>query len=254
MSMKEASASNWVAEKANATDAGFTLLGTSKGYASFSRAFQPSQDVFYSASDESGNREAGFAKFDGSNLVLRQPTATLVNGIYTSPTPPRVSFVGQVTVACTFNAAAFNTLWKAFQSFDPDGDGDINIPPELIDGLGEALAGKADQSALEDEIKARKDGDASLQGQIDALEIPNIDGLASEEWVTDQIDAIPETDLSEYAKTDYVDAADDALQSQIDDLAGGGIDLDPVRWSDITEKPESIQTLGVSNLINGGTF
>ena len=167
MSMKNARASNWVVERATASPTGFRLLGTSKGYTSFSRAFKAEDDVFYSAVDEEGNREAGFAKFNGSNLELRQPTASLVSGVYTSNSPQRVNFKGEVTISCTFNASAFNTLWKSMQTSNPDGDG--NIPPELIDGLGEALAGKADQSALEEEIKARKDGDEYLQDQINDL-------------------------------------------------------------------------------------
>ena len=169
MSMRDAKAANWVAERATSTGTGFRLTGSSKGYSTFGRAFSANEEVFYSASDDKGNRECGFATFDGSDLVARQPTATLVNNVYSVSAPQRVDFTGSVNVACTFNASAFNTLWQAIQVLDPNGDGEINIPPELIDGLGDALRNKADQSALDAEVEARKKGDADLQQQIDGL-------------------------------------------------------------------------------------
>lgn len=52
---------------------------------------------------------------------------------------------------------------------DIDGDGTINIPPELIEGLGGLLDAKADQTDLDAEIAARDSGDANLQAQIDGL-------------------------------------------------------------------------------------
>ena len=201
--MRDAKASNWVLEKAKTGISSFSLLGTSKGYASFSRAFEPGDDVFYSAHDSAGNREAGWATFDGKDIVGRSPTATLVNGIYSHGSPQKVSFSGDVEVSCTFNAVAFNILWKAFDALDPDGDGNINIPPELIDGLADALRNKADQVDLEAEIDARKEGDQDLQNQIDALE---------------------------------------------------GESLKSVKWSDIIEKPPSINALGVNDIITGGNF
>ena len=169
MSMKNAMAANWVAERARSESIHFQLLGTSKGFSTFARAFDAPQEVFYSAHDDNGNRECGYGTFDGRRIAKREPTATLVNGIYSVSSPPRVNFTSEVTVACTFNASAFDILWKALEAIDPDGDGSINIPPELIDGLGDALRNKADQAALEAEIKARIDGDAHLQTQIDEL-------------------------------------------------------------------------------------
>jgi hypothetical protein len=76
-----------------------------------------------------------------------------------------------VTLACTFNAAAFNLLFESLQALDPDGDGTINIPPELIDGLGDSLRSKADKVDLDKEIKDRKDGDKALQDQIDNIDV-----------------------------------------------------------------------------------
>ena len=53
---------------------------------------------------------------------------------------------------------------------DIDGDGNINIPPELIDGLVDLLGDKADKVDLEAEIAARIAGDQALQKQIDELD------------------------------------------------------------------------------------
>ena len=169
MSMRNAIAANWVAERANSVSTSFELLGSSRGYASFKRAFKSPQEVFYSAHDGNGNRECGYGTFQGNKIAKREPTATLVNGIYSVSSPARVNFTKEVTVACTFNASAFDILWKALEAIDPDGDGNINIPPELISGLGDALRNKADQEALDREIVARTEGDAYLQQQIDEL-------------------------------------------------------------------------------------
>ena len=38
------------------------------------------------------------------------------------------------------------------------------------------------------------------------------------------------------------------------EAAGGGADSDPVKWSEIEEKPDSIESLGTGNLINCGTY
>ena len=169
MSMKKARAQNWVAERARSVSIDFELLGASRGYVTFKKAFRSPQEVFYSADDGAGNRECGYGTFSGSKIVGREPTATLVNGIYSVSSPARVDFSGVITVACTFNASAFDILWKSLEAIDPDGDGNINIPPELIDGLGDALRNKADQAALDREIVARVEGDAYLQKQIDEL-------------------------------------------------------------------------------------
>lgn len=66
-----------------------------------------------------------------------------------------------------FDAIAENL--DVLSQIDIDGDGNINIPPELIEGLIEALDGKVDQSDLEAEIRARIEGDKALQDQIDSL-------------------------------------------------------------------------------------
>ena len=168
--MKNAISANWVAENGVATATGFTLKGSGKGYASFMKAFNAGDQVFYSAHDDRGNREAGYATFDGSNLINRHATATLNSGVYQHQSPPKVNFIGDITIACTFNAVAFNVLWKALDAIDPDGDGSINIPPELIDGLVAALNSKAEQADLEKEIQDRIDADKSLQDQIDAID------------------------------------------------------------------------------------
>lgn len=167
--MKHIRAANWVAELAEPTKDGFRLLGSSVGYSTFKQAFSSPQDIWYAASDEYGNREAGHAYFNGSRIKNRTPTASLVNGVYTHLAPTKVSFKGDVTLSCTFNSAAFNLLWESLQALDPNGDGNINIPPELIDGLIESLKEKADQVDLDAEVQARIAGDKALQVQIDEL-------------------------------------------------------------------------------------
>ena len=66
-----------------------------------------------------------------------------------------------------FDAIASNL--DLLSQIDIDGDGNINIPPELIEGLIDTLGDKADQVDLEAEIAARIAGDQNLQNQIDAL-------------------------------------------------------------------------------------
>ena len=167
--MNEAIASNWVAETCEATQTGFKLKGSSRGYTTFQRAFSVNTQVFYSAHDDRGNREAGYATFNGLDLENRQATATLYNGIYQDKSPQKIEFTGTLTIACTFNAVAFNTLWKALNSL---GLGDnIEIPPELVDGLVAALDSKADVSDLEAEIRNRIAADQNLQDQIDSIDV-----------------------------------------------------------------------------------
>jgi hypothetical protein len=188
--MKHIRAANWVAEVAESTSDGFKLLGSTKGYSSFKNAFNKPQDIWYAANDEHGNREAGHAYFNGSRIKNRTPTATLYNGVYNNAGPHQVQFKGQVTIACTFNSAAFNLLWESLQALDPDGDGNINIPPELIDGLVEGLRNKADQVDLDAEIQARIAGDKSLQDQIDGLSVGGNNDPVSWESVLDKPESI----------------------------------------------------------------
>jgi len=110
--MLDAKASNWVLEKFSSTPSGFDLLGTTKGYASFSRAFQDGTTVFYAASDDDGNREAGYGVYRGGKIVDRTPTATLSGTVYDDKNPSGLSFSKGGTIGGTFNALAFNTLWN----------------------------------------------------------------------------------------------------------------------------------------------
>jgi hypothetical protein len=196
--MKHIRAANWVMETATASIDGFTLLGTTMGYSSFRSAFSSPQDIWYAASDEHGNREAGHAYFNGSRIKNRTPTATLQRGVYSTLGPQRVQFQGEVTVACTFNSAAFNLLWESLQALDPEGDGNINIPPELIDGLIESLRSKADQVDLEAEVQARIAGDKNLQDQIDGLGDSIIDSETSWDEVLDKPQSISDLGYSNH--------------------------------------------------------
>jgi hypothetical protein len=78
-----------------------------------------------------------------------------------------------------FDAIAENL--NVLSQIDIDGDGNINIPPELIEGLVDALGDKADQVDLEAEIAARIAADKVLQDQIDALDP---DGSRTVSWDT----------------------------------------------------------------------
>ena len=112
MSIDSAVASNWVLEKFSAAADGFNLLGTARGYASFSRAFQDGTTVFYAASDDDGNREAGWGVYRGNRIVDRTPTATLTGTVYNDKNPSPLPFNKGGQIGGTFNALAFNTLWN----------------------------------------------------------------------------------------------------------------------------------------------
>lgn len=240
--MKNAISANWVAENGVATATGFNLKGSSKGYASFMKAFTAGDQVFYSAHDDRGNREAGYATFNGSNLVNRHATATLYNGVYQHQSPPKINFSGEITIACTFNAVAFNVLWKALDAIDPDGDGNINIPPELIDGLVVALDSKAEQADLEAEIAARIAGDKALQDQIDAID-PDGNRAVSWDEVEGKPSAFPPATHNhdgDYIKDETDPTVPDHVkgitQTDIDNWnAGGGGGAST--WDELTGKP-----------------
>ena len=71
---------------------------------------------------------------------------------------------------------------------DLDGDGNINIPPELIEGLPDLIGAKADQVDLDAEVAARIAGDKVLQDKIDAIDP---DGDLKVDW--NEIDGKPGT-------------------------------------------------------------
>lgn len=130
--MKGALASNWVVETATSTAGGFTLQGSAKGYTTFDRSFNNGDKVFYAAHDEQGNREAGWAEVSGRSLINRNPTATLLNDIYAEGDAlPEVSFSGPVTIACTFNAVAFDTIWD--HVFREDNPHNVTAPQVDLD-------------------------------------------------------------------------------------------------------------------------
>ena len=231
--MKHIRASNWVAETATPNATGFKLRGTSQGLHHIQWGLGNNEEVFYSAHDDSGNREAGYAKLSGTSLVNRHPTATLVNGVYNSTAPSLVNFSSDVTLACTYNASAFNLMFESLQALDPDGDGTINIPPDLIEGLADALRSKAEQVDLDSEIAARVAGDEALQDQIDNIDVSGGGG----DWadITNKpTEFPPETHThDQYAIGDDLDAETQArtdgdadLQAQIDGLDLSGEDYD----------------------------
>ena len=137
-----------------------------------------------------------------------------------------------------FDAIAENL--NLLSQIDIDGDGNINIPPELIEGLVDALGDKADQVDLEAEIASRIAGDEALQKQIDAIDP---DGNRTVSW--DEVEGKPSTfpPASHNHDGDYIkDETDPTVpdhvkgitQTDIDNWnAGGGAST----WDELTGKP-----------------
>lgn len=122
-----------------------------------------------------------------------------------------------------FDAIADNLDLLA--QIDIDGDGNINIPPGLIDGLAELLGDKADKADLEAEIAARIAGDQALQKQIDELDTGGGGGASSWDELTGKPTEFPPEAHSH--EIDDVTGLQDAL-----DAAGGA-----PAWDDVTGKP-----------------
>ena len=137
-----------------------------------------------------------------------------------------------------FDAIAENL--NLLSQIDIDGDGNINIPPELIEGLVDALGDKADQVDLEAEITARIAGDKALQDQIDAIDP---DGNRTVSW--DEVEGKPGTfpPATHNHDGDYIKGETDPTvpdhvkgitQTDIDNWnAGGGAST----WDELTGKP-----------------
>ena len=217
--MNEAIASNWVAETCEATQTGFKLKGSSRGYTSFQRAFAGNTQVFYSVHDDNGNREAGYATFNGLDIENRQATATLYNGIYQDKSPQKIPFTGTLTIACTFNAVAFNALWKALNTISPDGT--IDIPPSLINGLVAALDGKANVEDLRAEVLARIAADQNLQDQIDSIEVGDGGGGGASSWdelTGKPIEFPPEAHTHQQSDVNGLEQALGEIDTSLDDL------------------------------------
>ena len=109
--MLDAKASNWALEKFRVDGGSFALLAPADSYAAFGRAFQDGDTVFYAAADDDGNREAGYGVYRANRITERKPTATLIGQVYNDKNPAPLPFSKGGTIAGTFNAIAFNTLW-----------------------------------------------------------------------------------------------------------------------------------------------
>lgn len=141
-----------------------------------------------------------------------------------------------------FDAIAGNL--DLLSQIDIDGDGNVNIPPELIDGLVDALGGKADQIDLEAEIAARIAGDKSLQDQINALDP---DGDRTVDW--NEIEGKPaefppaaHNHDGDYLKTETDPTVPDHVKAiTTDDIdnwnAGGSGSGGASTWDELTGKP-----------------
>jgi hypothetical protein len=167
--LKDAKAANWVVESFENEPDGFKLLGTSKGYTSFSRAFNHGDKVFYAAHDDDGNREAGWAVYSGGNLTDRHPTATLHQNIYTEGTPAPIAFKGQCTIACTFNQLPFEMLWEHI--FDEENPHNVNadqVPQDPANGRGDNV-----QEALDSLSDSVNKSESDLEEHLEDFENPH---------------------------------------------------------------------------------
>jgi hypothetical protein len=103
---------NWTLESCSTVGTGqLNLTGADFGYTTFQNS-HGNGEVWYSITD-GDNREAGSGTLIGGVITRDRVTATLVNGDYTTGVDlPPISLSGSATVAGTFNAASFNTLWR----------------------------------------------------------------------------------------------------------------------------------------------
>jgi protein involved in polysaccharide export with SLBB domain len=151
---------------------------------------------------------------------------------------------------------AIATELSLLSQIDIDGDGNINIPPELIEGLGDILDTKADQVDLDAEIAARIAGDADLQTQIDGLGGGSGGGASTWDELTGKpTEFPPEAHTHEQSE---VDGLEDRLESIEDSITSGGgfvdapddgklygrqseawaeVVIPSTAWDDITSKP-----------------
>jgi hypothetical protein len=116
---EKAVAGNWIAETFERPTVGggigkFYLKGTSKGYATFGDTVNDGDVVFYAAFDDDCNRESGFGVFnaDDQSITPVESNATLANGKYIDGDVQPIPFPKGGTITGTFNAVAFNAIWK----------------------------------------------------------------------------------------------------------------------------------------------
>lgn len=116
---EKAVAGNWIAETFERPTVGagigkFYLKGTSRGYATFGDTVNDGDVVFYAAFDDDCNRESGFGVFnaDDQSITPVESNATLANGKYIDGDVQPIPFPKGGTITGTFNAVAFNAIWK----------------------------------------------------------------------------------------------------------------------------------------------
>ena len=116
---EQAVAGNWIAEtftrpKVDGGVGKFYLTGTSKGYTTFGDTVSDGDVVFYAAFDDDCNREAGFGKYNSADQSITpiESNATLANGQYIDGDVQPIAFPNGGTITGTFNAVAFNAIWK----------------------------------------------------------------------------------------------------------------------------------------------
>ena len=136
---------------------------------------------------------------------------------------------------------------------DIDGDGNINIPPELIDGLVDLLGDKADKVDLEAEIAARIAGDQALQKQIDELDTGGGGGASSWDELTGKpTEFPPEAHTHEQSEIDGLEDRLTSIEGSISD-GGGFVDApndgrlygrQSEAWAEVVI-PEAVNLIGM---------
>jgi hypothetical protein len=101
----------------------------------------------------------------------------------------------------------------------------IELNTESIDNINSLGYDDTEiKSDLAKETQERKDGDAQLQAEIDAIDFPDpdLDGYATEIYVDEAISSIdfPDPDLDAYATTEYVDGKVEDVEALIPSLDG----------------------------------
>ena len=140
MTYETAKAGNWVAESFAVVGDDISLLGSSVGYVRFKDALKNGDTVFYSAFDDSNNREAGYATYSNDKLTNRVITATLKAGVYAEGEglSPVVFSGDNPTIAGTFNQVAFEDLWEhLFNKENPHEVIAEQVPQNPANGRGD---------------------------------------------------------------------------------------------------------------------
>ena len=104
-----ANVGNWVGEVTTTLGQGdLTLGGAIEGFTTFSSAV-PNGLVWY-VLVEGKNKEAGKGTLAGSTLKRTTVYSSLIDGVFSDISPPKLNLLGVANVFCTFNKTAFDEI------------------------------------------------------------------------------------------------------------------------------------------------